>query len=133
MAPVLRSFTFGKLRGAPFSSPGPITTLSFFAGHYIDKIILNGVEYGGGGGSPTNTIVLDGGDVISKIWIRAGDVIDHIQILTDQGQILRTGGGGGDPYFLEGRVMALSGEIGGGLPVVSRLTVTILTEMRRPQ
>ncbi|MCA1442357.1 hypothetical protein I6F07_19480 [Ensifer sp. IC4062] len=57
-------------------------------------------------------------------------MIDKIIIQTDQKQRVEAGGGGGNPHHLHGKILSLSGEVGGDLPCISRLTVRILTEQR---
>ncbi len=137
MAVLERSFTLGRNMGTPFPLVRNIRSIAFRSGSFIDSLIINGMQFGGGGGQLSKTIEIDPGDYISRLIINSGDVVDYISLETNDGQKMSVGGDGGRSSVLEGKVTGFSGMTGyfqgGGPLVICRLTVWIETAQHEPK
>ena len=45
--------------GGSYFAPQPVRSIAIRAGRLVDAVVINGVRYGGGGGSQTHTLVLN--------------------------------------------------------------------------
>jgi len=68
-------------------------------------------------GLKCESLILNEGEHISKVLIRAGEWIDHVSLFTDHGRSIKAGGNGGNAYLAvvpEGhQFVAAGGNIGG--------------------
>ena len=114
----LSSESFGGNGGHPFSMEG-VTSVGLRAGQWIDAIIINGIQHGGDGGSPSDVIEIDydNYDYISRIIIQTGErdgsnVITYLKIITNQGESIEGGISDGESHPIPGKIIALGGRSG---------------------
>jgi len=78
-----------------------------------------GMHCGMGNNLRCEQLNLNDGEHITKVFVRAGDIIDHLTFFTDQGKVVSFGGTGGNPYVLtpppKHHFVAFSGGNGGHL------------------
>jgi len=103
--------SLGGSGGAAFTQRG-IDTLAIRHGSYVDAIIINGKQFGGNGGQLSNTITLASNEYISRVEVRQGNYIDHLEITTNLGQQITGGGNGGNPVTITGEIVAFGGRSG---------------------
>lgn len=107
----LTTQSYGGNGGDAFPMTG-IKSIQIYSGSYIDAIVINGVKYGGDGGSPSATLNLASDEVIVAIDIRSGSYIDYLEFRTSKGIKISGGGGGGTLNSLQGSIVALGGRSG---------------------
>jgi len=128
---VERTLTFGNNPGTPFPEYTDIRSIALSGGSFLDRIIINGVAYGGPGGTETETLSFAPDEYIRGVRLRSGGVIDSLEIYTSKHQYLRAGGYRGQLHhpLWDGRLLGISGLIGpfkaGETPLVARLTLHV--------
>ena len=71
------------------------------SGVWVDALIINGVRRGGEGGSLGHELRLGSGEYVTHIYLRSGDYVDHVEFVTNRGNGISGGIGGGSPARLE--------------------------------
>ena len=89
-----KTVTFGGSGGGYFA-PQPVRSIAIRAGRLVDAVVINGVRYGGGGGSQTHTLTLGHYEYISEVTVRSQRLVDYIKITTNFGRSIEAGGNGG--------------------------------------
>ncbi len=107
----LTTQSYGGNGGDAFPMTG-IKSIQIYSGSYVDAIVINGVKYGGNGGSPSATLNLASDEVIVALDIRSGSYIDYLEFRTSKGNKISGGGDGGTLNSLQGSIVALGGRSG---------------------
>lgn len=107
--------------GAPSDSGEPppkhfeqeeIRSIGLRVGKYVDALMLNGEQHGGGGGTDAGQLVLDDDEYIDAVSIRSSSAgyVDYLAFHTNKGRFIGGGGNGGDPVsFHNIRLLKIGG------------------------
>ena len=98
--------------GGGYFAPQPVRSIAIRAGRLVDAIVINGVRYGGGGGSQTHTLVLKPCEYISEVTVRSQRLVDYIKITTNFGRSIEAGGSGGTASTYRGKITHIGGRRG---------------------
>jgi len=114
--------------GGDVFNPVIVQSVAIRHGNFIDAIIINGIQHGGGGGSLTDTLTLSDGEYISYLEARGNwfnldpgifsddnkFMVRYIKIQTNQGRSIE--GGTQDEsdgvYNIDGQIVMLGGRSG---------------------
>jgi hypothetical protein len=108
----IRTVYFGGNGGDPFAQT-PVNEFGLRAGRYVDQIRVGNYVFGGDGGYDMGSISLDGDEYVSKVELRADQVLDFIRLTTNKGRIIGGGGDGGHYYVLDNiRLISIGGRSG---------------------
>ncbi|WP_267268551.1 hypothetical protein [Pseudomonas protegens] len=75
-----------------------IKTIALRTGSEVDAVIINGVRYGGTGGSVTRVMNIPPGAIIFRVSGRAGSRIDYLRFVLNLGDMVEGGGDGGHEF-----------------------------------
>ncbi|MGB1015816.1 MAG: jacalin-like lectin, partial [Nannocystaceae bacterium] len=118
-----RACTFANLAAANRFAPQAIQSIALRSGSLIDAIIINGTQYGGGGGGLSETLTLQSGEFITRVLVRHdGWTIHRLDFFTSNGRQLSGGGNGGSEHVIEGNLRAIGGATSN---MVNGLTLTV--------
>ncbi|MCG5487356.1 MAG: hypothetical protein KK482_27415 [Sinorhizobium meliloti] len=84
---VEKTFNVGWSKGIPFSEQTGIQSVGLIGGAKLDRIILNGIAFGGPGGYESHpAIALQPGEYFDRIEVYHGEVIDALFFYTNLGR-----------------------------------------------
>ena len=108
--------TFGGNGGGNFADQFP-DKLGLRAGNRVDALVLNGVRYGGSGGSNPQEIDLGANDYWCEFQLRSGEAIDYLRFKATNGSEILGGGGGGSNHgpYTGVRILRIGGRCGESL------------------